>query len=73
MELFPVTAASGVQWLRGKGEQEVAKAAEIRASALEKLGRLELERQKLIQERDAALRDDRNEQARDEMAHTADV
>jgi hypothetical protein len=50
-------------------EQEVAKAAEIRASALEKLGRLELERQKLIQERDAALREDLNEQARVEMAH----
>jgi hypothetical protein len=69
LELFPDTAESGARWLRGKSDQEVAKAAEIRASALEKLGRLELERQKLIQERDAALRDDLNEQARDDMAH----
>jgi len=69
MELFPDTAHSGARWLRGKSDQEVARAAEIRASALEKLGRLELERQKLLQERDAALRDDLNEQARDEMAH----
>jgi hypothetical protein len=36
---------------------------------LEKLGRLELERQKLLQERDAALRDDLNEQDRDRMGH----
>ena len=69
MDLFPVTATSGVRYLVGKGEQEIAKAAEIRASALEKLGRLELERQKLVQERDAALRDDLNEQVRDEMNH----
>jgi hypothetical protein len=69
LELFPDTAESGVRWLRGKSEQEIAKAAETRASALEKLGRLELERQKLLQERDSALRDDLNEQDRDRMAH----
>jgi hypothetical protein len=55
-EVFPDVAAdatqSGLGWLRGKSQQESAKAMEIRASAIEKLGNLEIQRQKLINERE---------------------
>jgi len=68
-EIFPDVAESGVKWFRGRSEQEVAKAAEIRASALEKLGQLDNERQRLLQERDATLLKAQIEQKRDRMAH----
>lgn len=69
VEFFPDAAESGSRWFRGKSEQEIAKAIEIRASALEKLGRLELERQKLLRERDEALLKAQSEQDRDRTAH----
>ncbi len=71
LEIFPDVADSGGRWLRGKGEAEIAKAMEIRASALAKLGQLENERHKLIVERDAAILAAETEQSRDRMAHEA--
>lgn len=53
-ELVPSAGESGVNWLKGKGAQELAKAEEIRARVLALVGPMELERLRLIQERDAA-------------------
>jgi hypothetical protein len=72
-EVFPETvedmAQSGAGWLRGKSQQEIAKAMEIRATAMEKLGKLEIERLKLIKERDEVLQKSVTEQKRDDLAH----
>lgn len=53
-ELLPTTGEAAGSWLRGKSQQELAKAAEIRANILGRLGELDLERQRLIQEREEA-------------------
>jgi len=55
-ELFPVSVSAAGQFISGRGQQEIAKAAEIRSVVLERIGRLENERQSLIDERDQALR-----------------
>lgn len=72
-DVFPETvedlARSGTRWWKGKSEQEIAKAMEIRASAMEKLGRLEIERQKLLNEREESLGKAQTEQKRDEQAY----
>lgn len=68
-ELFPDVVGSGMDYINGKGAAEVAKAAEIRASAIEKLGRMELDRQRQVQERDAALRSESRQSDQDRMAH----
>lgn len=52
--LFPVAGEAGGKWLRGKGEQEFARAAEIRARVVTMLGELYIERDRLIQERENA-------------------
>jgi hypothetical protein len=44
-------AQSGVGWFKGKSNQEIAKAMEIRAEAMVKLGNLQIEREKLVNER----------------------
>jgi hypothetical protein len=72
-DVFPETvedlARSGTGWLRGKSQQEIAKAMEIRASAMEKLGKLEIERLKLIRERDEVILKEGTQRNRDELAH----
>jgi hypothetical protein len=52
-----VSGASG--YVKGKGEQELAKAREIRAKVLSCLGNLDLERQRLIAERDKLIYEDK--------------
>jgi hypothetical protein len=52
-----VSAAGG--FIKGKSDQELAKASEIKAQALSHLGNLELERQRLVAERDKLLCDDK--------------
>ena len=54
-ELFECSLAGATNYVQGRGEQESAKAAEIKAKALAQLGNLELERQRLIDERDKAV------------------
>jgi hypothetical protein len=54
---------------KGRSQPETAKGMEIRATAMEKLGRLEIERQGLIKGRDELLQRVRAEQQRDEFAH----
>ena len=72
-EILPETAKdlanSGVGWIKGKSQQEIAKAMEIKASAMEKLGGLEIERQRLIKEREELLLKAQTEQKRDEQIH----
>ncbi len=52
--LIPAAGEGGSKWLRGKGEQEMAKVAEIKARVLTMLGNLENERQRLIHDREQA-------------------
>jgi hypothetical protein len=49
----PRVPEPGLHWSKGLRNQEVAKATEIRAAALTKLGPLENERLRLVQEREA--------------------
>ncbi len=45
---------AGIKWLRARGDKEVARVAEIKADIVKKLGELELERQRLVDQRNAA-------------------
>ncbi|MGD1852777.1 MAG: hypothetical protein ACFB2W_00865 [Leptolyngbyaceae cyanobacterium] len=54
-ELFECSVTGATNYLQGKGEQESAKAAEIRTRALAQIADMQLERQKLIDERDKAI------------------
>ena len=56
-KLFECSVAGAANYIQGRGEQESAKASEIKAKALAQLGTLELERQRLITERDKAIHD----------------
>lgn len=58
-ELFDCSLAGAMNYVQGRGEQESAKAAEIKTKALAQLENLDLERQKLIDERDKAIAEDR--------------
>lgn len=58
-ELFDCGVSGATNYVQGRGEQESAKASEIKAKALAQLGGLELERRKLIDERDKAIAEDR--------------
>ena len=68
-ELFSPAVDGAANYVRGKGEAEVAKAAEIRAKVYTDIAQLDHEREKLINERDVAIRASVNEQERDRMAH----
>ena len=68
-KLVPGASNSAGLFVRGKGETEIAKAAEIRARVITAIGQLEHERQRLVHERDVAIRAAENEHARDQMAH----
>lgn len=54
-ELFECGLIGATNYVQGRGQQESAKAAEIKAKALAQLGTLELERQRLVDERDKAI------------------
>lgn len=58
-ELFDCGVSSAGDYVKGKSSQEVAKASEIKAKAFAHLANLDLERQRLISERDKALAEDR--------------
>jgi hypothetical protein len=58
-ELFDCSVSAAGGFVKGKGEQELAKAAEIKAKAFSHLANLDLERQRLLTERDRLLREDR--------------
>ncbi len=58
-ELCNLSLGAAGDYLSGKGQQEVAKALEIKTQALQRLGGLESERQRLLMEREKMLRDDR--------------
>jgi hypothetical protein len=57
--LFDCSVYAAGGYIKGKSDQEVAKAAEIKAKALSHLGNLELDRQRLLAERDKLLCDDK--------------
>lgn len=50
--LYQCGLSSGKNYIKGKSDQEVAKAAEIKSKVMANLGAIETERQKLIQERE---------------------
>lgn len=55
--LIPDAAKAGRSWLLGKSEQELAKVSEIKANALAKIGEIANENQRIVNERDRALRE----------------
>jgi len=55
-KLVPETGKAARKWLRAKGDQECAKVQEIKARIFEKIGQFEIERQRIIQQRDEAYR-----------------
>lgn len=58
-ELFDESVYAGSNYLQGKGNQEIAKATEIKAKAISYIGNLDLERQRLLTERDKIMREDK--------------
>lgn len=54
-ELFDCGLEGATEYVKGKTRQESAKANEIKAKALAQLGNLELERRRLIDERDRSV------------------
>jgi hypothetical protein len=58
----------GVAWSKAKSSHEIAKAREIRESAMQKLQALEIERLRLIQERDEVTPKEGNQRDRDQRA-----
>lgn len=68
-ELFPTATKAAGNILRGKGQQEVLKAQEIKARIVERVGQLEIERQRLIYEREEAERKAQLQQQRDRNTH----
>ncbi len=68
-ELFSESEHFGKNYLKGKGEAELAKAAEIKARVLTALGNLDLQRQSLIEQRDNAIRSEQADFAKAAMAH----
>ena len=56
-DLYRCSFTASTKYIKGKGEQELAKAAEIRAKVIAHLGSLELERQQLLVERNKAASD----------------
>ncbi len=63
--LMPTVTESAGNFLKGKGYQEIAKAQDIYANIAQKIGQLELERRRLIEERDDAIRKVQLEEERD--------
>lgn len=53
-EIIPDAGHGARSWIRGKGDAEVAKAAEIKANVLQKIAEIEHDRQRLVNERDRA-------------------
>jgi hypothetical protein len=68
-ELFTPAADGAGKWLQGKGEAELAKAAEIKSRVMTAIAGSENDRLKLLQEREASLQGHKNESDRDRMAH----
>jgi hypothetical protein len=58
-ELFDCSISAAGGYVKGKSDQELAKAAEIKAKAFSHLANLDLERQRLLAERDKLLCEDR--------------
>jgi hypothetical protein len=54
-QLFDCAVSGGADYLQGRGGQESAKAAEIKAKVMTQLGGLDLERRRLIDERDKSI------------------
>jgi len=67
--LVPSGADAAGSYIKGKGQQQLARAQEIQSKVYEKIGQLEIERQRLIQERDDAIHKDDIQQGRDRMEH----
>lgn len=68
-KLGPTTIKAGGKYVKSKAEQEAVKVQEIKARVFEKIGKLEVERQRLIKERDEADRKAELELQREEHEH----
>ena len=72
-KLVPETGKSARKWMRAKGDQELAKVQEIKVRVYEKIGQLEIERQRLIQQREEAERKAELELQREKDKHELSV
>lgn len=68
-ELVPVASQALRKYVGSKGEEAVARVQEIKARIYENIGRLEIERQRLLKERDDARQKYDLEAKRDENMH----
>ncbi len=68
-EMFTPASDGAGKWLIGKGKAALAKAAEIRARVMTAIASIDHERQKLLQEREAALETRKLESKRDQQAY----
>ena len=55
-KLLPTGVKAGGEYVKGKGEQQIARAGEIKSKIIKNIGQYENERQRLIQEREEARR-----------------
>jgi hypothetical protein len=67
--LFTPASDGAGKWLQGKGEAELAKAAEIKARVLTTIASIDHEREKLIQAREQSVASLHNEHERNRMGH----
>lgn len=68
-KLVPESGEAARNWLRGKSKQELAKVQEIQARVYEKIGQLEIERQREIRQREEAHRRAELEWQREQHNH----
>jgi hypothetical protein len=71
--LIPDAAQGGRSWLKGKGDQELAKVGEIKARAIAEIGKLTNESERLINERDQAIRELEAKRDKDALEHKRDM
>jgi len=68
-ELVPIAGKALGKYVGAKGEEAIARVQEIRARIYENIGKLEIERQRLVKERDEAWQKYELEAQRDRNTH----
>lgn len=67
--MVPSGGDAARNYVKGKGQQQLAKVQEIQSRVYEKIGQLEIERQRLIQERDEGIVNAELQRERDSQSH----
>jgi hypothetical protein len=72
-KLAPETTATARKWIRAKGDQEEARVQEIKVKIYSEIAKFDIERQRLIYERDEARRKAEMEIQRESNDHERDM